>query len=111
MNRADALDKILLSYRRYYDIKKEGVKPPFIAEAAFASHNEQYYLVKAAKVADVDSYEYVYIASDERLTLSKLMELDKASWEDGMSKLSFARIAYNRQGQSLKKLFGNKFFN
>lgn len=83
----EKIEQVLKSFVRYYNIKREDVTPPFFAEAEFISHNEQYYLVKAAKVADIDSNEYVFFAVEERLTLDKLLELDKTAWETGMSRV------------------------
>ena len=54
MNSRLALEKIIESFRRYYDVSTENVDLPFAAKAVFKSHNEQYFLVKAAKVADID---------------------------------------------------------
>lgn len=57
----EALERILRSYQTYYNIKTEAVEPPFAAEAIFGSHNEQYFLIKKAKVADIDTNETVYL--------------------------------------------------
>ena len=47
MNLTEALEKVLISYRRYYNILREDeVEAPFVAEALFRSHNEQYFLIK-----------------------------------------------------------------
>ena len=79
----DALERVLRSYRTYYNIKREAVEPPFAAEAVFGSHNEQYFLVKKAKVADIDTNETVYFATEDSLTKERLLELDAAAWERG----------------------------
>ncbi len=161
MNRDEVFERALLRYKRYYNIILDDVTAPFKAEAIFKSHNEQYYLIKAAKVADIDSNEYVFLDSCEVLTLDRLNEIEKIAWETGLSRIvpssshrnsdttliiiadrinqdafeqvkklrhyksfywgfqgwsnfrvvaievSLKRIAYNRQGRSLKKLFGN----
>ena len=49
-----ALDQILPAFQQYYTIKKEDVTPPFCAEAEFRSHNEQYFLVRSAHIADIE---------------------------------------------------------
>lgn len=87
MTPSEALEKLLPSYRRYYNIIEENVTAPFDMEAEFISHNEQYYLVKAAKVADVDSCEYVYFKLSDHLTREEFIELDKTAWETGMSRV------------------------
>ena len=56
-------------------------KPPFAAEAIFGSHNEQYFLIKKAKVADIDTNETVYFATEESLSKDRLLELDSIAWE------------------------------
>ena len=61
----EALERVLRSYQTYYNIKTEAVEPPFAAEAIFGSHNEQYFLIKKAKVADIDTNETVYFATEE----------------------------------------------
>ena len=85
--REDVLDKILKSYIRYYTIKKDCVPAPFAAQAEFHSHNEQFVLVKKAKIADIDSNEYVYFLLTETLDAQQLVDAAKKAWEDGLSKV------------------------
>lgn len=87
MNLTDALEKLLPSYSNYYDIKKEKVTEPFAAEAEFHAHNEQYVLVKAAKIADIDSNEYVFFACAEFLSASEFLEMDSKAWETGLNRV------------------------
>lgn len=81
----EALQRLLLSYKRYYNIKTEAVEPPFAAEAVFHSHNEQYFLVKRAKIADIDTNETVYFATEDTLSPERLTQLDTCAWERGLS--------------------------
>lgn len=160
MNLNDVLDKILCSFQAYYNIKRE-VESPFTAEAEFISHNEQYFLIKKAKVAEINSNEHVFFYASEALDVQVLQELDECAWNRGLSRvkpdsthrntdvtliivadyiqpeamkliprlkhyksylftlhgwsnyrliaveLSSGNLAYNRQGQSLKKLVSN----
>lgn len=162
MNLNDALEKILYSFQAYYNIKRE-VEAPFTAEAEFISHNEQYFLIKRAKVADIDSNEHVFFYTTSELDTTVLQEIDECAWSRGLSRvtpnsshrntditlfivadhiqpeakklihklkhyksyfftfhgwsnyrliaveLSTGDLAYNRQGQSLKKLVSNIF--
>lgn len=85
MERAEALEKILRSYQRYYDIRTEGVEPPFAAEAVFHSHDDSYFLIKAARISSQESHEYVYFATEPVLDLERLNELDAAAWERGVA--------------------------
>ncbi len=81
----EALERLLPSYIRYYDVIREGVEPPFAAEARFHSHNEQYILVKSARVSEADSHEYIYFAVADELDAARAAELDAAAWERGMA--------------------------
>ena len=85
MSPTDALSALLKSYRRYYDIRTEDVEPPFAAEAVFHTHDEQFFLVKSAKLSEAESHEYVYFATAENLTLADAQKLDQCAWERGLS--------------------------
>ncbi len=162
MNFEEVLEKLLCSFKRYYNIKTgDEVEAPFVAEAIFRSHNEQYFLIKRAKVADINSNEDVFFYHTDNMDLESLYDIDKCAWERGLSRvcpdeshrnsdvtliiladkietnafkavhkikhyksylfgfhgwsnyrlvaieLSSKNVAYNRQGQNLKKLVGN----
>lgn len=72
---------------RYYTIIRDDVTAPFDAEAEFISHNEQYILIKSAKIADIDSNEFVFFKTEERLTSSNLSDYEKIAWETGLSRV------------------------
>ena len=82
-----ALKKLLTAFEQYYTVKKDDITPPFCAEAEFRSHNEQYFLVRSAHIADIDSNEFVYFADTDVLDTEKLEELIKSAWESGLSKV------------------------
>ena len=82
-----AMKQILPSFEQYYTIKKEDITPPFCAEAEFRSHNEQYFLVRSAHIADIDSNEFVYFSTLPELNNSKLDELVAAAWQAGLAKV------------------------
>lgn len=86
MSPSDALSVLLKSYAGYYDVRTEDVEPPFAAEAAFHSHDEQYFLVKAAKLSEAESHEYVFFAVGEDLTLEDVRKLDETAWQRGTSR-------------------------
>ncbi|MBR1721975.1 MAG: hypothetical protein IJ727_05775 [Treponema sp.] len=99
MNSNEALEQLLHSYEAYYNVSVQDVEAPFVAEASFKSHNEQYMLVKAAKVADIDSNEFVFFyLEDENIGQSgfisaslppeKITELARLAWERGLSRIS-----------------------
>lgn len=81
-----ALKKLLTAFEQYYTLIKQPT-PPFCAEAEFRSHNEQYFLVRSAHIADIDSNEFVYFADTDGLDTEKLEELVNAAWEAGLSKV------------------------
>lgn len=85
MNRDEILEKLLSSFQVYYDVKRENVDPPFVAEARFHTHDEQFFLVKSAVLSEAESREYVYFASEEKLDLETLLKLDQEAWERGLS--------------------------
>ena len=57
----------------------------FDAEAVFDSKGEQYFLIKAAKVAEMHTSEYVYFKKLKKLSADTLNELDGKAWELGIS--------------------------
>ncbi len=84
MNLQEALDKLLPSFRRYYNIKTEEVEAPFTAEAVFQSHNEQYFLMKSARISESNSNEFIYFYTADSLDEAYLTELDRIAWERGI---------------------------
>ena len=87
----DALETILKKFKRYYNVTTEGIEPPFAAEAAFKSHSEQYFLVKAAKVADIDSNEFVFFYSNDEISGQSqdyIAQIADTAWERGLSRIT-----------------------
>lgn len=84
MSLQEALEKLLLSFRRYYNIKTEEVEAPFTAEAVFQSHNEQYFLLKSARISEANSNEFVYFYTADSLNEEELKKLDECAWERGI---------------------------
>lgn len=83
----EIIDKLLRSFQVYYNVKKEDVEPPFVAEAEFHTHDEQFFLVKSAVLAEAESREYIYFAAEKFLDETLLLRLDKAAWESGMKRV------------------------
>jgi hypothetical protein len=81
------LDKLLLSYGVYYNVKTDDVEPPFAAEAEFHSHDERFFLIRKAVIDEVENNEFVYFAVNPRLTLDSFYDLDEKAWKRGMSKV------------------------
>jgi len=95
MNSNGAFEKLLHSFERYYNISTQNVAAPFVAEAEFKSHSEQYFLVKAAKIADVDSNDFVFFyynneitGSGPAVTAEKIQEISETAWERGLSRIT-----------------------
>jgi len=84
MTAAEALQNLLPSYKSYYDLIEENILPPFNAEAKFVQHSEQYFLVKSAKLSDIDSCEHIYFAARTKINLEELKNLCAKAWEDGL---------------------------
>lgn len=82
-----AIKKLLPAFSQYYTIKEVDITPPFCAEAEFRSHNEQYFLVRSAHIADIDSNEFVYFAATNCLDSANLEELIKTAWATGLEKV------------------------
>ncbi|MDE5909412.1 MAG: hypothetical protein K2H52_11815 [Lachnospiraceae bacterium] len=87
MNRDEILEKLFRSFQVYYDVKREGTEPPFVAEAVFHTHDEHFFLVKSAVISEAESREYVYFAAVECLDQETLLELDHSAWARGMEKV------------------------
>ena len=87
MTSKEALQTLLKSYYRYYNVKEEGVEPPFAAEAEFLAQDVQYFLVKSAKLGESDSHEYIYFAAVDHLTLAQAQMLDETAWSRGMARV------------------------
>ena len=87
LTKTEAIEKLLLSYKRYYNITQDTSLLPFYALAEFNSHNEQFVLLKSAKIADIDSNEYVYFALQDELTENVALDLDQKAWLSGLAKV------------------------
>lgn len=81
------VDKLLLSFERFYDVRKDCIEAPFCAEAEFHSHSEQYFLVKEAKLAEADSNEFVFFCNFTELGVELLKETALKAWETGLSRV------------------------
>ncbi len=83
----EVFEDLMESYSVYYNVtRKDGEDAdPFCTEAVFDSKGEQYFLIKAAKVAEMHTAEYVYFARVDKLDIDKIKDLDTRAWELGMS--------------------------
>ena len=84
MEVSEAIERLLPAFEQYYTVEKYNVPNPFCAKAEFRSHNEQYFLVRSAHIADIDSNEFVYFATVPALDSQKLESFVSTSWENGL---------------------------
>jgi hypothetical protein len=87
MDKEEIFLRVTEGYKGYYDITFEGCLSPFDATGFLSNEARQYFLVKAAHIASVNSYEYVYFKVCDCLNASLLSDLDRIAWEDGISRV------------------------
>ena len=81
--RGAAIERLLKSYRTYYDIHMQEDETPIAARCDFFEHSEKYVLSKKAELWSADNEEFLYIVDIPHLTL-ELYE----KWKDLLSVLS-----------------------
>ncbi|MBQ9721319.1 MAG: hypothetical protein IJV64_11590 [Oscillospiraceae bacterium] len=79
----EALGQLLPSYRRYYDVS-EAPHGSFAATARFYTRGEQYFLIRSAKMWEMESNEYVYFLTADALTTEQLQQRIEEAWSDTM---------------------------
>lgn len=87
METSEAINKILPAFEQYYTVTKNTDNPPFLAQAEFRSHNEQYFLVRSAHISDIDSNEFVYFAGVSILDDNTLNQIVSKTWSMGLEKV------------------------
>ena len=87
MTKEDALSLILRAYEGYYNVNRESPAPPFAAEADFSLHDEQYFLIKSARISEADAKEYAFFALADELTPELFEEFARAAWAEGLSRI------------------------
>ncbi len=87
MSTDDIFNTLTETYGGYYNIDKDGALPPFDATGYLSNESQQYFLVKAAHIASVNSYEHVYFKKCDELDIGTLNDLDRTAWEDGLSRV------------------------
>lgn len=85
MNHSELIEKLLKAYEVYYNVNRETPEAPFFAEAVFHSHDEQYFLIRSARISETETHEYVYFADTETLDAKQLQTLADTAWERGLS--------------------------
>ena len=59
---------------------------PFAAEAVFRSHSEEYFLIKSAKITEMDSSEYAFFAETDSLDAATYRGLADKVWEETLKR-------------------------
>ena len=95
MTALEALEKLLPSYEAYYNVKREEVTEPFLAEAEFFTHDVAYFLMKTAKLAQSESAEHVFFSALDHLDIDTLKALDTKAWETGMSRVKITPLHHS----------------
>ena len=86
MTRLEAIDKLCDSYSAYFDVERFNDDDAELAATCFLYvHSEKYVLVKAAKLWEADSNEYVYIFSVPHLTKEIFIRCRDYAYNEGMS--------------------------
>ncbi len=98
MDKKEVLEKIIGSYERYYDINREDPMPPFAAEASFNSHSEEYFLLKSAKITEMDSNEYAFFADSEALGADEYEEMVEKVWRVTLDRTDAKQYHRNTDG-------------
>lgn len=88
MNYSDYFNNVLKSFERYFTITSENCEKPYFAQAEFSSHGEQYFLVKSAKLSEIDTREFVYFYGTEKITYEELQNLSEQTWNLGCSRIN-----------------------
>ena len=78
-------ERLMAAYSVYYDVRREGVSPPFDAEARFSTCESRYFLTRSMTLAEEASHEIVYFALRSRLETEELDRLHALAWERGLA--------------------------
>ncbi|MBQ8956859.1 MAG: hypothetical protein IJ075_07815 [Lachnospiraceae bacterium] len=86
IDRQEVLEKIIASYEQYYDINRETPVEPFAAEATFKSHGEEYFLIRSAKITEMDSSETAFFADMDSLDAPAYDALVDKVWDETLKR-------------------------
>ena len=90
VSKEDVLSKLLRAHQAYYNVfeNHEFAGRTFPGYAEFHSHGEQYVLVKRAKLWEVDSHEYLFFDTVERLDAEQVSQNIQFMQEKGLEKVT-----------------------
>ena len=98
MEKKEVLEKLIDSYRKYYDVNTETPVEPFVAEAVFRSHGEEYFLFKSAKINEMDSSETAFFADVDRLDDAGYEALVEKAWSETLDRADVKEHHRNSDG-------------
>ncbi len=88
LTREQVVDKLLKSYRAYYNITTyDETESPLAALCEFYEHSQKYVLSQKAELWSADSEEFIYLFSISHLTLELYEKYKAYSYEDGMKRI------------------------
>ena len=85
--REAAIERLLKSYRTYYDIHMQEDETPIAARCDFFEHSEKYVLSKKAELWSADNEEFLYVVDIPHLTLELYEKWRDYIQEDGMQRV------------------------
>ena len=85
--REAVIERLLKSYRTYYDIHMLDDETPITARCDFFEHSEKYVLSRKAELWSADNEEFLYIVDIPHLTLELYEKWRDYIQEDGMQRV------------------------
>lgn len=83
---SEVREKVYASFSRYYNIERDPDLEGVDALAEFHLHDEQYFLMKQAKLSEAETHEFVYFVFTDELTGPELARLCDLVWAAGLAK-------------------------
>lgn len=84
MTGEDCMERVILSYKRYYDVSRTE-SDLFYARALFSAKLEQYFITRRARLSESDSKEHVFFALAPALSDQALSLLCARAWEETLN--------------------------
>lgn len=89
MTREEILDRLLKSYRTYYNITMSGPEQaPLAARCDYFEHNEKYVVSRKANLWSTDGEEFLYLFNVPHLTREIYEKCKNQAYKDGMGRLN-----------------------
>ncbi|MBQ0000767.1 MAG: hypothetical protein KBT01_04420 [Clostridiales bacterium] len=85
--RAEIVETLLKSYKRYYNITLSE-EEPLVARCEYFEHSEKYVLHRKAELWSADNEEFLYLFQVPHLTAEIFEKCRTFAYEDGMPRLN-----------------------